>query len=245
MRVIVHGATGAMGQHMVRLAESGCLGSSLAAKVSPEGGEGVLLTLGEVQAEADVVVDFSHHTAVYDLLDFCEERGLPVVIATTGFTTEELSRIAAAASRIPVFRTANLSMGVAVLCKLAKDAAKAFPEADIEIVEIHHRRKLDAPSGTALMLAEAVREVRPDSEILCGRAGQRKRESGEIGVQSVRMGNVVGIHEIHIATDTQVLTLRHEAQNRALFAEGAMTAARFLLGKPAGLYDMDSLMREA
>lgn len=245
MRVIVHGATGAMGRHMVRLAEEGCLGSSLAAKVSPEGGEGVLLTLGEVQAEADVVVDFSHHTAVCGLLDFCEARKLPVVIATTGFTEEELCRITAAAAKIPVFRTANLSMGVAVLCKLAKDAAKAFPDADIEIVETHHRRKLDAPSGTALMLADSLRGVRPDCEIVCGRAGQHKREQKEIGIQSLRMGNVVGIHEIHIATDTQVLTLRHEAQDRALFAEGAMTAARFLLGKAPGLYDMDDLMKEA
>ena len=243
MRVIVHGATGAMGRHMVGLTEENYLGSTLAAKVSPEGGEGVYRSLWEVTEEADVIVDFSNHAAVSGLLDFAAARRLPVVIATTGFTPAELDLIESAAGKIPLFRSANMSLGVAVLCKLAKEAARAFPEADIEIVETHHNRKLDAPSGTALMLAEEIQEVRPDSEILCGRAGQHKRKKREIGIQSLRMGNVVGIHEIHIATGTQTLTLRHEAHDRALFAEGAMEAAQFLLGKPAGLYDMKALLR--
>lgn len=244
MRVILHGATGAMGRQIIRLTEEQYLDSTLAAKVSPDGGEGVHLSLKDVTEEADVVVDFSHHTAVSALLDFAISRNLPVVIATTGFTPEELDLIQTAAQKIPVFRSANMSLGVAVLCKLAKEAARAFPDADIEIVETHHNRKLDAPSGTALMLADAVQEVRPESEVLCGRSGQHKREKKEIGIQSLRMGNVVGIHEIHIATGTQTLTLKHEAHDRALFAEGAMEAARFLLGKSAGLYDMKSLLGE-
>ena len=242
MRVIVHGATGAMGRQICALTEKGYLGSSLAAAVSPEGGPGIILTLGEVRAPADVVVDFSHHTAVGGLLDFAVEKGLPVVIATTGFDENELALIQKAAEKVPVFRSANMSVGVAVLCRLAKEAARAFPDADIEIVETHHNRKLDAPSGTALMLAEAVREVRPGAELACGRSGQHKREKKEIGIQSLRMGNVVGIHEIHIATGTQILTLRHEAQDRALFAEGAMEAARFLIGKGPGLYGMEDLL---
>lgn len=244
MRVILHGATGAMGRQIARLTKEHYLDSQLAAKVSPDGGEGVHLTLQDVTETGDVIVDFSHHTAVQDLLAFAQDQKLPVVIATTGFIQEELSAIAEAAREIPIFRSANMSLGVAVLCRLAKEAAKAFPDADIEIVETHHNRKLDAPSGTALMLAEAVREVRPNSEILSGRTGQHKREKQEIGIQSLRMGNVVGIHEIHIATATQTLTLKHESHDRALFAEGAMVAARFLLGKPAGLYDMTSLLNE-
>lgn len=233
-----------MGQQIVRLTGEHYQDSVLSAKVSPDGGQGVYLTLSDVTEAGDVIVDFSHHTAVTGLLAFARQRKLPVVIATTGFTPEELCAITDAAREIPVFRSANMSLGVAVLCRLAKDAARAFPDADIEIVETHHNRKLDAPSGTALMLAEAVREVRPDSEILSGRTGQHKREKQEIGIQSLRMGNVVGIHEIHIATATQTLTLKHEAHDRALFAEGALVAARYLLGKPAGLYDMKSLLNE-
>lgn len=244
MRVIVHGATGAMGRELLRLSDAHYEGSELAAAVSPEGGTGITLTMGEVSAAADVILDFSFHTAIFDVAAYARAHKLPLIVGTTGHDAEEKQAIFDAAREIPVFYTGNMSVGIAVLVKLAKQAAAAFPDADIEIVETHHNRKVDAPSGTALMLAKAVREARGTGEITSGRTGHGKRQSGEIGVQSVRMGNVVGIHEIHINTGTQTLTLRHEAHDRALFAEGAMTAAAWLVGKEPGLYDMDDLMKE-
>ena len=164
------------------------------------------------------------------------------MIGTTGHTPEEKAAITAAAEHIPVFWAGNMSLGIAVLCRLAKQAAAMFPDADIEIVEVHHNRKVDAPSGTALMLYEAVKAARPEASAHCGRAGEGKRTKEEIGISSLRMGNVVGIHEVHIATNNQILTLRHEATNRGMFAEGGVDAARFVCGKPAGLYNMTQLL---
>ena len=137
-----------------------------------------------------------------------------------------------------MFYSGNMSLGIAVLCNLAKQAAAAFPDADIEILEIHHNRKVDAPSGTAKMLFEAVKEGRPNATANCGRSGEGKRTKHEIGISALRMGNVVGIHEVHICTPSQTLVLRHEAANRAMFADGAVAAAKFLVGKPAGHYNM-------
>lgn len=135
-----------------------------------------------------------------------------------------------------------MSLGIAVLCRLAREAAAFFPDADIEIVETHHNRKVDAPSGTALMLFDAVKEVRPQAVANCGRSGECKRSKDEIGISSLRMGSVVGIHEVHIHAGPQCLTLRHEAVNRAMFADGAVDAARFLVGKQPGLYNMNDLL---
>jgi len=143
-----------------------------------------------------------------------------------------------------VFFSSNMILGIAVLCKLTKEAAACFPEADIEIVEVHHNRKVDAPSGTARMLFEAVKEVRPEATEHCGRAGEGKRAKQEIGISSLRMGNVVGVHEVHICTGNQSLTLRHEAQSREMLAEGAVDAARFMVGKPKGLYTMTQLLEQ-
>ena len=167
-----------------------------------------------------------------------------VVIGTTGHTEEEKTLIFAAAKEIPVFYSGNMSLGIAVLCRLAKDAARYFPDADIEIVEAHHNRKVDAPSGTALMLLGAIKEVRPNAWANCGRSGEGKRTKEEIGISALRMGSVVGMHEVILHTGTQQLTLRHEAVTRAMLADGAVDAARFLLGKPAGLYNMESILNQ-
>ena len=190
----------------------------------------------------DCIVDFSHHTAVIPLLDFALRNNIPTVVATTGHTDEELAAIRSASERIPVFYSRNMSLGIALLIELAKITALAMPEAEIEIIEKHHRRKLDAPSGTALMLADAIREVRPESKNKLGRAGQEKRTPDEIGIHAIRMGNIVGEHEVIVGTDNQTITLRHEAHDRALFAEGGLAAAAFIVGKPEGLYDMKSIV---
>lgn len=198
----------------------------------------------EYAGTVDCLIDFSHHSATQALTAYAMATKTPLVIATTGQTPEEKTMILQASQVVPVFFASNFSLGIAVLLRLAKQAAAAFPDADIEIVEAHHNRKLDVPSGTALTLAKGIQEVREGSSLLVGRHENGKRSKEEIGIHSLRMGNVVGTHEIHICTPTQTLTLRHEAHDRALFAEGAVAAADFLLKKQAGLYDMESLLSE-
>ena len=238
MRAVLCGANGAMGKLI-----DGILGSEVVGRVSIDGENNVPKTFAELgRVDADMVIDFSHHTAVADVLAYAEAIGAAAVIGTTGHTPEEKALIYAAAERIPVFYSGNVSMGIAVLCRLAKQAAACFPEADIEILEVHHNRKVDAPSGTAHMLFNAVKEVRPNAVEHCGRAGEGKRSKDEIGISSLRMGNVVGIHEVHICTGNQVLTLKHEALSRAMLAEGAVSAARFMAGKGKGLYNMESIL---
>lgn len=242
MKIIVHGAAGRMGQEMLRLIERSddvCLAAAVDCKADAPG----IISSLEQAAPADLLVDFSFHAAVGTLLDYACRQYLPVVIATTGHTEAERQMIADAAKRIPVFYSGNMSLGVALLCSMAKQAAAMFPEADIEIVETHHCHKADAPSGTALMLADAVKTVRPDAVTVCGRTGFHPRTPQEIGIHSIRRGEIVGIHEVQISTPTQTITLKHEAYSRALFAEGALAAARFLLNQPAGLYSMDSMIR--
>lgn len=238
MRAVVCGANGAMGKLIC-----GIFGDEVLGKVSIDGENNVPKTFDELGAvEADVVVDFSHHTAVADVLAYAKKIGAAAVIGTTGHTPEEKAMIYAAAEEIPVFYAGNVSLGIAVLCRLVKEAASYFPDADIEIVEVHHTRKVDAPSGTAHMLFNAIKEVRPNAYENCGRAGEGKRTKDEIGIHALRMGNVVGIHEVHINTGNQTLVLKHESGSRAMLADGAVAAARFMVGKGKGLYDMESIL---
>ncbi len=237
MRAVICGANGAMGKLLQLRFEE------IAGLVSIDGENGVAKTFAELgDVKPDVVVDFSHHSAAPQAAEYAVRQGCALVVGTTGHTEEEKAAIFAAAKDIPVFYAGNMSLGIAVLCRLAKEAAKSFPDADIEIVEVHHNRKVDAPSGTARMLFEAVKEVRPQATAHCGRAGEGKRTAEEIGISSLRMGGVVGIHEVHICTDTQRLTLKHEACDRGMFADGAKAAAEFIQGKPAGLYNMTQLL---
>lgn len=238
MKAVLCGANGAMGKLI-----GGILGQDVVGKVSIDGENGVCKTFDQLgPVEADVVIDFSHHTAVADVLAYAKKIGAAAVIGTTGHTEEEKAMIYQAAKEIPVFFSGNMSLGIAVLCRLAKEAASYFPDADIEIVEVHHNRKVDAPSGTALMLFNAVKEARPQAVANCGRSGEGKRTKEEVGISSLRMGNVVGIHEVHIHTGTQCLTLKHEAVTRAMLADGAVDAARFMVGKSKGLYNMEDIL---
>ena len=238
MRAIVCGANGAMGKLICA-----ALGESVIGKVSIDGENGVPRTFAELgEMNADVVIDFSHHTAVNEVLAYAKRIGSAAVIGTTGHTPEEKALIYAAAEEIPVFYAGNVSLGIAVLCRLVKQAVAFFPDADVEIVEIHHTRKVDAPSGTAHMLFNAVKEVRPEAVENCGRSGEGKRTKNEVGVHALRLGSVVGIHEVHIHAANQSLVLKHESGSRAMLADGAVDAARFMVGKEKGLYDMESIL---
>ena len=238
MRAILCGSNGAMGKLI-----DASLGTEVVGRVSIDGENNVPKTFAELgKVNADVLIDFSHHSAIADVLEYAKSVGCAAVIGTTGHTPAEKELIFAAAKEIPVFFSGNMSLGIAVLCRLAKQAASFFPDADIEILEVHHNRKVDAPSGTALMLFNAVKEVRPQAVANCGRAGEGKRTKDEIGISALRMGNVVGIHEVHICTGTQTLVLKHEATTRAMLADGAVDAARFMEGKPIGFYNMESIL---
>ena len=248
MNVLLNGYCGFMGREVALLCDKGFRGASLKIGVDAfkTGNEchPVVKSFDEVTCAdgIDCIIDFSHHSLIGNIMEFATRNNIPTVVATTGHTEEELEIIKAAANKIPVFHSGNMSLGIALLIELAKKVAAAMPEADIEIVEAHHNRKIDAPSGTALMIANAISEVRDDATVNMGRSGHGKREKGEIGIHSIRMGNIVGIHEVHVGTDSQTITLKHEAHSRALFAEGALAAAEFIVTRGTGLYDMTSLI---
>ena len=244
MLVIVNGAGGRLGQEVLKAAKSA--GHSVVAVdksgVSPEAT--TYRELKDYTGAADVVIDFSSHLATEELTSYVVERGLPLVLATTGQSVEEKKMIFAAAKKVPLFFSANMSFGVALLISLVKKAAEMLPDDDIEIVETHHNHKADAPSGTAIMIAGAISDTLGGRKIVKGRNGLSKRESGEIGISSIRIGSVVGKHEVMFGDGTETITLTHEAHDKALFASGALRAAAFLVKKPAGLYDMQSLVEE-
>lgn len=193
----------------------------------------------EIYGPADAVIDFSSPRGLMERLNFCLEKDLGIVIATTGFSLEEEECIERASERIPIFRSANFSVGICLLNRLVRQAAEHLRDFDTELVERHHSEKKDSPSGTALQLANSIREVR-GGEIVFGRSG--KRNSGEIGVFSVRGGTLVGEHEVSFLGEDEVLTLSHSARSRKIFALGALRAAKWLCRQPAGKYDMDDLL---
>ncbi|MBQ1546364.1 MAG: 4-hydroxy-tetrahydrodipicolinate reductase [Clostridia bacterium] len=206
----------------------------------------VYTDFSQINEKVDVIIDFSNPSALCGLLGYALENSVPCVLCTTGYSDAQINDIGAAAEKIAVFRSGNMSLGVNLLIELAKTAAKVLgTDFDVEIVEKHHNKKIDAPSGTALMIADGVASVRDESEYVYDRHSvRRKRESSEIGISSVRGGTIVGEHDIIFAGSNEVLTISHQAQSRALFAIGAINAAVFLANKPAGNYDMSDLLRE-
>lgn len=253
MRILLNGIGGFMGGEVIGAAQRGYGDAVLVGGIDlmskpdleiPCAGSFAQAEALFPQGTADCLIDFSNHVCTEALLSFAVKTKIPVVIATTGHTPEELAAIQNAARQIPIFHSANMSVGVALLVKLAKTAAAAMPDAEIEIIEKHHNRKLDAPSGTAMMLYRELAEVRTDATAKLGRSGHGKREPGEIGIHAVRMGNIVGVHEVIIGTASQSITLKHEAYDRGLFAEGALVAADYLKIRQPGLYDMHDLLQE-
>ncbi len=201
--------------------------------------------ISECAEKADVIVDFSNHASVGDLIDYALSKRLPIVIATTGHTQEELARIKKASESIPVFRSGNMSLGINLIMELAKKAAQILgDDADIEIVEAHHNQKLDAPSGTALMIANGISSALEDKPAYVYDRTERreKRPKNEIGIHSIRAGTIVGEHSVIFGCENEVVTISHSAQSRSVFANGALKAAAFLKDKPAGLYDMSDLL---
>ena len=199
----------------------------------------------DCRVKADVIIDFSHPAALDGLLSYAWETKTPLVVATTGYSSEQIAQIKAAADNIPVFFTFNMSLGINLLVELAKKATEVLDgQFDIEIVEKHHNQKIDAPSGTAIMLANAINETAGNQyEYVYDRHAQRKkRDKKEIGMHAIRGGTIVGEHEVIFAGRDEIITLSHSARTKEVFAVGAVNAAVFLKGKPAGLYDMSQLI---
>ena len=252
-QLIVSGCGGRLGTAIVRRIaerEDCAVAAGVDVRASDLAGEEYPVFAAPADAagvEADAVIDCSHHTAVVPLLDFCIARRLPAVIATTGHTEAEIEAIRAAGRVIPVLYSRNMSLGVNLLVELVRRAAAALGEDfDCEIIEQHHRNKLDAPSGTALMLADAVKSVREESEYVYDRHSvRRERGREEIGIHSVRGGTIVGEHEVIFAGTDEVIRLSHSAASRDVFAAGAIRAALFVADAQPGLYAMSDVVAAA
>ena len=247
IKILVCGIAGHMGRNICELlkndaeAEAVC-GVDLHA---PENfGGNVYKNFSEVNEKADVVIDFSSPACLNDEMAYCTKHGVPAVIAATGYTKEQLAYIGECAKSIPVFRTANFSVGVNLLVKLVREAAGFLGENfDIEIVEKHHNLKKDAPSGTALMLADGANSAFDEKKpYVCGREGNVGARGREIGMHAVRGGTIVGEHEVLFCGDDEIITLSHSARSKKVFAAGAIRAAKWIVGRPAGMYDMKDVL---
>lgn len=246
-KILICGIGGKMGENFIKLtdgdeqAEIIC-GVDLHAH---DIGVPVYKSFGEVKEKPDVIIDFSSPAALKAELDWAVKNGVPAVLAVTGYTNEQLEFIDECAEKIAIFKTANFSLGVNLLVKLVNEAAKILGESfDIEITEKHHRYKSDAPSGTALMLAESANSAFGDKKpYVKGRDGICGKRGDEIGIHAVRGGTIVGEHEVMFAGDDEIITLTHSARSRSVFAAGAIKAAKWLVGKPHGRYDMQDLIK--
>lgn len=201
----------------------------------------------DIDIDADVIIDFSNPAALNDLIAYCTLKNLPIVLCTTGYSKEEISKIHEASKKFPIFYSGNMSLGINLLIELAKKAALVFgKDADIEVVEKHHNQKIDAPSGTALMIADAISSVYSNNlQYVYDRHSYRKpRANNEIGIHSVRGGTIVGEHEVIFAAHDELVTISHSAQSKEIFAVGSINAAKYLVGKPSGLYNMSDLLSE-
>ena len=248
MKILLGGALGRMGREVTLAAEAA--GAEIAAGVDVAyAGQAsafpIAVEYAQVKADADVMIDFSRPDALPELLKLAVEKKMPVVLCATGYTDVELESIRRASEEIPVLRSANMSLGVNVLQQLVAMAARTLEGYDIEIVEKHHRMKVDSPSGTAIMLYDAAKAEKKDAEPVHGRYGRTERRTAhEIGIHAVRGGTVTGEHEVGFYGNGEQIILTHRAENRSLFAQGALKAAAYLLDKPAGLYSMQDVVKE-
>jgi 4-hydroxy-tetrahydrodipicolinate reductase len=252
IRIILHGCSGAMGRVISGLAaemEQVEIVAGIDLNHQSDLGYPVFESLKLCDISADVVVDFASAKAVDHLLEYCGEKQLPLVLCTTGLSEEQTELVKKTAARTAILRSANMSLGINTLLKLLQDAAKVLAGAgfDIEILEKHHNRKVDAPSGTALALADSINEAMDDQyHYKYDRTIDRiKRDPKEIGIQAVRGGTIVGEHEVIFAGQDEVVSFSHTAYSKAVFAKGALEAARFLAGKKPGLYTMADVIASA
>lgn len=249
-RIIMNGCNGAMGQSITKIVAEDAE-AVIVAGVDPFDGKEndypVFKSLAECDVEADVIIDFSATAAVDALLEQAVEKKLPIVLCTTGLSEEQLEKVRETSKQIAILKSANMSLGINLLLKLVKEASKVLAEADfdIEIVEKHHNKKVDAPSGTALALADSINEAMNEQyDYVYDRSQVRqRREKKELGISAVRGGTIVGEHEVIFAGMDEVIEFKHTAYSKAVFAKGSVSAAKFLAGRRPGLYDMSDVIR--
>ncbi len=249
IRILLCGACGKMGGNVLELlnVDENAVAVCGVDLYPREMGIPVYKSFAEVQEEADVIIDFSSPVGLQERLAYAKAKGMGIVLASTGLTAEDIELVKRYAKEIPVFKTANLSLGVNLMQALIKTAAEVLGNAyDVEIIERHHNLKKDAPSGTALMLADSVNEAFDGrKKYVGGREGiVGAREQNEIGIHAVRGGTIVGEHEVMFAGEDEILTITHSARSKRIFAVGAIRAAKFLKGKEAGMYEMKNLLAE-
>ena len=248
-KIIMSGCSGAMGRMISNLAKEDPeveIVAGVDKVVNRDVKYPIFESIQDCDIEADVVVDFSRPDALADILNYCEERQMPAVLCTTGYSEEQVADIEAGAKKFPVLRSANMSLGINVILKLLADSTKVFVSEgfDVEIVEKHHNQKVDAPSGTALALADAVNEAAGNTyHYVYDRESKReKRDAKEIGISSVRGGTIVGDHDVIFAGNDEVITISHRAYSKAVFGKGALAAAKYMKGKAPGMYDMSDVI---
>ena len=249
IKILLSGAHGRMGKAVLAATKSTSGRLEVISGVDIADGNSTFPVYHDINLtveKPDVIIDFSHHTSLPSIMEYAVKHNIPAVIATTGHTDEESAIMKKSAEHIPVFFSRNMSLGVNLLIALCKKASEILGEDfDIEIIEKHHHNKLDAPSGTALMIADAISETRAESEYIYDRHSVRKkRETKEIGIHAVRGGSIIGEHEVIFAGKDELITLSHSAASRELFATGALKAAEFIVGKSAGMYCMDDLLKD-
>ncbi len=247
MKVLLSGCGGAMGHNVAKLVEDldDVTISVGVDKFPPKGMPfPVFGSFDEATADCDAIIDFSHPSALKGLLDFAVKNNLPVVLSTTGHDDDQKKMIEEASKNIAIFKSANMSLGVNLMTELLKKAASVLDGFDIEIIEKHHNKKLDSPSGTAFMLADSINEaLDSERDLVHGRHGaSAKRQKNEIGMHAVRGGAIVGEHQVHFIGPGEIIEISHTALSKTVFADGAVKAAAFLVGKPAGMYDMKDML---
>ena len=250
IKVIMSGCNGRMGQMitgLVKAEENMEIVAGFDTYTGITNTYPVFVSPEKCDVEADVLIDFSNASALEGLLAFCMDKQIPAIICSTGYSEEQLQKIQEASKKVAILKSANMSMGINLLLKLLKDAAKVLSPAgyDIELVEKHHNQKLDAPSGTALALADSINDAMDGAfEYVYDRSQVRKkRDSKEIGISAVRGGSIVGEHEVIFAGVDEVIEFKHTAYSRSVFGKGAVEAAKYLAGKPAGMYDMSDVIQ--
>ncbi|MCR5148917.1 MAG: 4-hydroxy-tetrahydrodipicolinate reductase [Eubacterium sp.] len=247
-KIIMHGCNGRMGKVIAEMVENDPDAEIVAGIDIAEGKASfpIFTDINACDVEADAIIDFSSAKAVPQLLKYATEKKLPVVLCTTGLSAEQLDEVREVSKNIAILKSANMSMGINTIIKLLKDAANVFVPAgyDVEIVEQHHNQKLDAPSGTALALADAINDARNGEFTYVYDRSQvrQKRDKKELGISAVRAGNIPGTHEVFFAGPDELIEIKHIAYSRSIFANGAINAAKFITGKKPGMYDMSDVI---
>jgi 4-hydroxy-tetrahydrodipicolinate reductase len=248
INVLISGANGRMGKKVYEacLRDNEIFAVCGVDLVDGNNGElKIYSSFSNVAEKVDVIIDFSSRANLNNVLEFCLKTGAKAILCATGMTDEDIALIKETSKKVALFRSSNMSLGINILVNLIKQASLALKGYDIEIIEKHHNKKVDSPSGTALMMSGAVKEVLPDKYEIFGREGfVGKRTENEIGVHAVRGGNIVGEHDILFIGENEVITLSHSASDRAMFAEGAIKAAKFMSKQSCGLFDMQDVIKE-